>query len=249
MKYLFIAILFLSSCKDLNKTKKETKKEVSNIEKRKDITLKNETFHLKLDGRNFPEKKVEVYGAYVTNRFNENKKNVFLDGISDYIEIKNHENINPNKEITISIWYKPDSFKGVGNNSIVCKGFSEYKTPYAQYLFSATGNLYPIKPAVFKFGLSINNKLNQIKTKPNIWKPNIWYNITGTYDGNKMILYVNGALQNQRAVTGSLDTYNTPLLIGKTPFKELFTSGSYDDFRIFNRALTALEINQIYQEH
>lgn len=248
MKYLFIALLFLSSCKDTNETKKETKKEDIKINKRKDVQIKNETFHLKVDGRNLPEQKVNVLGQYTTDRFEEAKKSVFLDGVSDVIEIDNHENLNPKNALSISIWYKPDSYKGIGNNSILWKGFSEYKAPYAQYLFSAIGNLYPTKPGTFKFGLSIDGKLNQLQTKPNTWEPNKWYNLTGTYDGEKIMFYVNGKLVNQRAVKGKLDIYDSNLLIGKTAHKDFYTSGAFDDFRIFDRALTTQEVDLLFLE-
>ena len=249
MKYLIIALLFFSSCKD-NKNTSKNDSSLHTISKRirPDVIIKNQLFHLKINGRNNPEKHVNVLGQYVTDRFEMSKNSVFLDGISDVIEVDNHPKINPKKALTISIWYQPDSYKGVGQNSIVWKGFDEYKAPYCQYLLSAIGNLYPSTPAVFKFGLSINGEFNQIQSLPNTWKPNLWYHITGTYDGEKMKLYINGKLVNQRVIKGELDLYDTPLLIGKTPLKEFYTSGIYDDFRLFDRPLTPEEITILYQE-
>ncbi len=247
MKYLFIIFLFLVACKkpENNSPKAEVE---THKQTHKNISIDRELFHLKVDGRNNPEKNVDVLGQYVIDRFGKAKKAVFLDGISDVIEIKNQDDLNPEEALTIAIWYKPDSYKGNGSNAIVWKGYPEYKKPYAQYLFSATGNLYPNKFGVFKFGLSINGKLNQIQTKNNFWTADKWYHLTGTYDGHKMKFYINGKLVNQRAVTGTLDVYNTPLLIGKTLNKEFYTSGVFDDFRLFDKALTLAEINLLAQE-
>lgn len=250
MRYLFALCFILISCSKNKSEKNETNNSLEIVEKksRKTINIKNQLLHLKGDGRKSPENNISVYGQYTTDRFEENNKSVILDGISDYIEIENHPNVNSKKELTISIWYKPDSYKGIGQNAIVWKGSDKYEAPYCQYLFSAIGNLYPSTPAVFKFGLSIDGKFNQIQTKPNIWEPNKWYNIVGTYDGVKMILFVNGTLQNQRAIPGELNLYDTPVLIGKTPHKDFFTSGSYDDFRVFDRALTSGEIKILSEE-
>lgn len=63
-----------------------------------------------------------------------------------------------------------------------------------------------------------------------------------------MKFYVNGKLVSQRAVTGTLDVYDTSVFIGKTPYKEYYTSGEFDDYRIFDRALTEEEVFTLYSE-
>lgn len=252
MRSLFVLFLILISCSHKNPKDSETKNnpdEKIEIKSRPYINVKNQKFHLKVNGKTHLEKKVNVYGSYTHDRFKENNRAVFLDGVSDYIKIDNHPNVNSTNELTISIWYKPDSYKGVGQNVIICKSFNEYKTPYYQYLLSATGNLYPSSPAIFKFGLSIDGKFNQIQTKSNTWSPSNWYNIIGSYDGEIMSLYVNGDLQSHRDIHGKIDLYHTPVLIGKTPYKELYTSGTYDDFRLFDRALTTNEIKILSSEN
>lgn len=240
---LLLLSLILFSCKDkkIQKKSKTVKKTLT----RPDLSIDKEGFHFKFDKKTSKEVS-DVFGSYTSDRFNIPQESIELDGISDFVEIFNINEVNPKKEITISIWYKPDSYKGIGLNSIVWKGTKDSKKPYCQYLISTTGNLYHKIPAVFKFGLSINGKYSHLKSKTNIWSPNKWYNITGTYNGTKMKLYVNGDLIAERNVTGKLDIYDTPVLIGKTPYKEFYTSGVYDDFRLINRALNATEITEIY---
>lgn len=60
-----------------------------------------------------------------------------------------------------------------------------------------------------------------------------------------MKLYLNGVLQNKKEVTGKLDIYNSNLAIGMNENLKIFTPGVYDDFRLFDRALTEQEINDI----
>ena len=54
MKHLFIVIIFFISCKD---TPPKTKTENKVLKERVLLTISNLQFHLKLDGRNNPEKK------------------------------------------------------------------------------------------------------------------------------------------------------------------------------------------------
>lgn len=241
--YILLFFLFIISCKENDTKIKNEQKNILKDIKRENLSIKDEVFHFQFNKNKNERKNADIFGKQSSDRFNIEKETIQLDGISDFIEVYNSLHLNPEKEITISIWYKPDSYKGVGQNAIMWKPNENTKAPYCQYFFSATGNLYPKKPGSFKFGLSINGKFSHLVTEENTWEPGIWYNLVGTYDGLKMKFYVNGELASQRNVQGELDIYDTPLLIGKTPYKEYYTSGDYDDLRIFNRALTQKEVS------
>ncbi len=239
-------LLFFFSCKDKNQSKKneETKnKEVV----RKDTNISGLTYHSAFDGLK-GEGDYELYtGIYKQDRFNADKKAIFLDGVSDNGVIENNENINSKGQMTVSIWYKPDSYKGNGYNIIVSKPNTEDKPETNQFVISSIGNLYPSVPGTFKFFLTVNGKQHIVKTKPNTWVPGNWYLITATYDGSRMTLYVNGKVLAGRKAPGKIDTYDSNLFIGKTPYKEFYTSGSYDDLKIYNRALTKDEVMTLYE--
>lgn len=246
MKYFIIIVcLLFFSCKDKKKTSENNSVKIEKV--RKDISIADLIYHSAFDGiKN--EGDYELYqGVYKLDRFNSNKKSLFLDGISDYGIIENNKNINPKNQMTISIWYKPDAYKGNGYNVILSKPNTEDKPQTNQYVISSIGNLYPNVPGTFKFFLTIDGKQHHVKTKPNTWLPNNWYLITATYDGSRMNLYVNGVLLAGRKVSGKIDIYNSNLFIGKTPYKEFYTSGSYDDLKIYDRALTQDEITAIYK--
>ena len=63
-----------------------------------------------------------------------------------------------------------------------------------------------------------------------------------TYDGTTLRLYLGGAQIATRAVTGSMVVTTGALTIGGTPLGIGYFQGLIDDVRIYNRALTALEI-------
>lgn len=260
-KAFSILIMFIafSSCNDNERKKQNSNEPIFKIVDRKNdlddyvekndynkLLIKNEIFHYSANPSRINEKNHISYGKYVNDRFGYKNSAIFLDGISDYVEIDNVEQLNPKKELTISIWYNPDSFKGIGLNSIVWKGYESYDEPYCQYFITATGNKYNKQQGSFKFGLSINGKFQNVKTPNNIWSPGHWYNITGSYGGGRMKLYVNGNLLGERKVFGKIDKYNSTLLIGKSPHLEYYTPGKFDDLRIFERALDEDEIKLIY---
>ncbi len=78
-----------------------------------------------------------------------------------------------------------------------------------------------------------------------------WHHLAGTYDGSNIRVYVDGVLQGTTA-------FSQPILYSGSSAAETvrlgqhvgealsYFQGSIDDARIYNRALTAQEINAIY---
>ena len=76
-----------------------------------------------------------------------------------------------------------------------------------------------------------------------------WYHIVGTFDGGTYRIYINGILDNALVDGTPLYTSTVPLDIGYLDLNGVssrFFHGSIDDIRIYNRALSASEIKQIY---
>src|SRR4030095_15174182 len=63
-----------------------------------------------------------------------------------------------------------------------------------------------------------------------------------TYDGSALKLYVNGSQVATTAITGAIVSSSEPLRIGGNSFWGEFFAGTIDEVRIYNRALTASEI-------
>jgi hypothetical protein len=68
--------------------------------------------------------------------------------------------------------------------------------------------------------------------------------LASTYDGSFLRLYVNGVQVAQLARTGTLEVNGSPLRIGGTTYPNEFFAGLIDDLRIYDRALSAAEIQQ-----
>jgi hypothetical protein len=71
---------------------------------------------------------------------------------------------------------------------------------------------------------------------------NIWSHLASTYDGVTLRLYVNGAQVATKSVSGSIRVTADALTFGSDPFYGQYLSGRIDDIRIYNRSLTAAEI-------
>jgi hypothetical protein len=76
----------------------------------------------------------------------------------------------------------------------------------------------------------------------------IWYLVTGTWDGTTLSIYVNGMLGASTApgtvpATGS----GLGLIIGNDHTSaDWYTNATFDDVRVYNRALRASEIAALY---
>jgi hypothetical protein len=78
---------------------------------------------------------------------------------------------------------------------------------------------------------------------------NQWHFMVGTIDSSKVKFYIDGNLVASTAVSGSASSNRGDLFIGGWWWlsPDVFFKGIMDDIRIYNRALTAAEVSQLYQ--
>lgn len=178
-----------------------------------------------------------------------------LDGINDYINVGNDYSLNPIDEITISTWFKPVSYVGYGNDPIVTKGFTSHIDPYYQYHLGISGDLRPSgTPGSFSFYVTIGGIMHHITTPAGTWTAGNWYHIVGTYDGSKLSIYVNGAIQGATTIsTLILEDYGQDVqfgkfnnLIGHAQNIEGYLPGTIDEVHIYERSLSAQEVESLY---
>jgi hypothetical protein len=188
------------------------------------------------------------YATLTTGRAGLPNSAYLMNGYSNDIVISNSKVLDTIKnQITLAAWFKPTvSYRGNGNNAIIEKAYKSHINPYYQYKLGITGDQYPYLAASFLFSLSINSTYNVAISPANTWSVGSWYFIVGTYDGKQMKLYVNGNLVATEDIVGQIDSWGTDIYLGKINNLNLYTQGVSGDIRIYNRALSATEVLDLY---
>lgn len=157
-----------------------------------------------------------------------------FDGTNDYVATTDYSFSNA-QAFTMSVWFKADTVSG--NQVIFSKATYEYN-------LRLTGS-------TLAFSYWDTGALNEIDLYSNV-QANKWYQISVTYDGSGIAyMYVNGvqvdsdtdivdAFQNKTDVFQIGGGYH----ISGSPG---YLNGQIDEVRIYNRALSAGEIQSLYK--
>ena len=96
----------------------------------------------------------------------------------------------------------------------------------------------------FHFYIAAGNSV----TSTTVIQTGVWYHVAGTWDATGLRMYVNGVLENTNGVQNlTRGQSGNPLQIGNQPtFGPRLFNGLIDEAEIFNRALTAAEVQAIY---
>jgi hypothetical protein len=150
-----------------------------------------------------------------------------FNGVDGYVVAADSSSLNTRFAITVSAWINADDWNG--NRRLVQKGNNdnEYR------LLAEGGHLV--------FDLAGVGRLDQAALP----STGAWHNVTGTYDGFTMKLYVDGNLVQQANAGGQINVTPDPLYIGTknatAPPGDHF-KGRMDEVRIYARALSQAEI-------
>lgn len=161
---------------------------------------------------------------------------LFFDGSTDSVSIPHSSALVPTDQITVSAWVKKTGAGGAVQQRVVGKGADRYiiyfvntNTPQAYIRHLSTPKL--------SFGHSVVD--------------NEWTHLAFTYHNNgtanNYVTYLNGTFSSNSTVTGIITSDTLSFNIGSYHDSTLEFEGVIDDVRIFNKALTASEINAIYE--
>ena len=178
-----------------------------------------------------------VSGATLTSgRTGDNNTAYSFDGTNDKITVAYNSTLNfsASSSATFSVWVYPQSF--VSLNGI----FSKYQTSGANgyYLRISDSN------GTVRFGE------NPAIEAPNLLTLNTWQHLSVTVSGGQAVLYLNGVAVKSGTVSWS--TTSGYFSIGcdycSSNDPQRFFQGKLDDLRIYNRALSANEVFDLYFE-
>ncbi len=69
-----------------------------------------------------------------------------------------------------------------------------------------------------------------------------WHFLAGTWDGDDILLYIDGELEAEMPCKGKLEPNNDPLFIGARGGSGRFLTGALDEIKVYNYALTKDEL-------
>ena len=193
-----------------------------------------------------------VNGATLTtDRFGNANSAYSFDGVNDRISISHNQALSPSI-VTVSLWFNASTFLNTdGNQSqlVSKREFSGWGSAYElgigkmppEYLNSSTNTLYT------NYTTSNNNYTKHYSSSG--LTVNDWHQAAYSHDGQYVKFYIDGILVHETPSNGVLsDPGQLPLWFGGRPggIGRSFYNGLLDEIAIYNRVLTASEIQALY---
>jgi len=153
---------------------------------------------------------------------------ISFNGTNAYINVPNSSSLQVTSAMTLEAWVNPSLVNGAWRD-VIYKGNDNY------YLEADSTGIKPVAGGTF--GGSNGNAIGT-----GALTVNTWAHLAGTYDGATLRLYVNGVQVSSVAKTGAITASTNALQIGGDSIYGQYFPGTIDEIRIYNRALSATEI-------
>jgi len=159
-----------------------------------------------------------------------------FDGSSGYVLIPDSQSLDSFvTNITIELWIFVNQTTPNGDwRGIVTKGNSSWRLQGVEgentVNFAANG---------VSTDLSCNKSVNDEQ----------WHHVAAVYDGTNIYMYVDGLLDATKPASGLINQNHDPVLLGANPESPnpYYFNGLVDEVTLYNRALSAQEIQNIYE--
>ncbi|MEK6849846.1 MAG: LamG domain-containing protein, partial [Nanoarchaeota archaeon] len=169
-----------------------------------------------------------------------------FDGTNDLIFVKNSSSLNiTGPDLSVEAWIRSPEATTGEYDRIVNKAIAGGADPYNAYGLVRTGGSGTVQ---FELATGGGGSSTSVASTAGI-SANTWIHLVGTYDGNRMKLYVNGVLNNSALKTGNITgTTSGVTMGGNFEVSGEYFNGQIDGVRIYNRTLSANEILNHYLE-
>ncbi len=161
----------------------------------------------------------------------------FSSGIAS---IPNSASLNPTSAITVEAWIKPLAVTNIDKWAVAKVNSSLSIFDYAIYLSTASGSARTVR-----FYLSTSGATNASLNASLAFGDGQWTYVVGTWDGATMRLYINGSQVASTALTGTLHTDPTALVVGGLSSASPFP-GLLDETAVYPTALSAARVQAHY---
>jgi hypothetical protein len=169
------------------------------------------------------------------------------------MRIRNSTSLNP-QNISIMAVVKVNGFNTATchGNQIIGKGYPDpvkgfYFIRYTDYVCDK-----PANPEMVYFSAGFGDNLPRGSMSAAgldtvVVKKSTWYTLVYTYNGIESRIYLNGVLKDERIKTTVFTPNSNDIFIGRSESPEYpyYFNGVIDEIRLYNRALTASQVQQL----
>jgi hypothetical protein len=177
---------------------------------------------------------------------------ISLDGVNDQVQMTSDVFSGGLTALTVSYWVNVPTF---AQNGFVTTVLGSNSGSYGNG-FGIT-NSYQGQTSTFSSAIKISSNVNAVATVQGSYSPNTWYHVVSVFDGSqsgnsaRLKNYVNAQLKTSvydNTVPASvLAEGSITSIAGPNNLNSLtYFKGKVDDLRVYNRALSATEVMQLY---
>jgi hypothetical protein len=165
---------------------------------------------------------------------------VAFDGDGDYLEVADEPAFDFTAGVTVAAWIKAQALDKAWQ-AIVTKGEWAWRiqrnAETSTVEFACSGVHVP--------GDSQYGSLFGSRSIP----LDEWHHIVGVYDGKRMYVYMDGALDTSQDASGPIGVDDDPVLIGENAAQRgRWWNGAIDDVRVYNYGLPEAQVQQLFRE-
>jgi hypothetical protein len=178
-----------------------------------------------------------VSGAVLTEDWQGNPNSAYyFDGVDDYIRIQNHPSLNFQEEISVVIWMRIDEF------------FEREAHPVSHGNWENRWKV-SITDTKIRWTVKTDEGIKDLDSDNNV-SSGIFYHTAFVYTENRMEIYINGQPESSTTWSGAILKTSIDFMIGQVlPGNSNYNfKGVIDDVSIYNYALSATEIADIYDQ-
>ncbi len=157
-----------------------------------------------------------------------------FDGVNDWVTVADAGSLDLSSALTVEAWVRPSRLGGWRTVA--------FKERPGGVVYGLYGDQAGGRPLGQVFIGGERNAVGSASLPLNVWS-----HLATTFDGSVVRLYVNGALAGSSSVSGAMAASSGPLRIGGNSVWGEWFAGLIDEVRVYNRALSAAEIQQDLQ--
>jgi hypothetical protein len=178
---------------------------------------------------------IEGAPGWVAGKFG---KALDFDGETDHVIIPDSDSLEL-AEVTLAAWVFLRSYPE--DARIITQEVDG--APYSTYSLMMSGGGY----TKLEFRIALDNVRSRIPTNADVPLEK-WTHVAATYDGSKAVVYIDGAVDKEQPLSGTLLTTDNPVYLGASQFWDpRFYDGLMDDAVIFNVGLSEDDIVELME--